>query len=118
MEKKWSLDENGISLIDSTGKQILDLRNECHIESMSVKKTALHINFLKIKETSRTDLPRIGQKVQMRIENLLEYILPEVSFPLYFEGIYDISTNNCSLCIGASECVFLHGENVSIKYYL
>jgi hypothetical protein len=114
-EFDWNLDQNGVSVVYSTGAQIIDLHNECELVEMYTNYRELVLVFQVTHIFAEPSYFEIGDKLAMVIAGAEVPELPKVQYPANFEGIYDLQQGSCTLSI-EDKVYPIKGTDLSIQF--
>lgn len=117
MRVDWTLDQNGTSVNDEKGDQVLDLHNECELTNIHSKDNDLLLQFVKTTDYIHSKQTVVGDKIEIAISGTNPTKLPDFELPANFEGIYDIKPESLTLCI-EDECVDVTGQALDITFML
>ncbi len=96
----WYLDDNGVNVVASEGKHVVDLHADCEVTSAQMRDNQIVIDLTKNAEYTEPSIIRKGQVFKLILNNISEVALPDMEYPTEFEGIYDYDGKSCTLSLG------------------
>lgn len=114
-QEKWHLDQNGISVMDATDEQVIDLRNECDVVGLHASQGIITVEFIKTEDLISSQRVHVKERLALEIKNASSYGDLPAAAPAQFEGIYDYSSQQLNLCLG-DECYLIRGKGLEISF--